>query len=212
MLSTLTDHHPPGQTYHGDFIYGWDKAAGCDLVRKPTGASSAANQSSACQALNEQDPFLQKADWAAMLEAKAGKAEVEVGTYGRGLTITDGKSVNASWGGAWGEGAGNASVLTSSLSNSFREASAAPSLASPSASVSVADVKDFSSTLLPSSTPSVPSPAPLSQTPPSRSSSSYAGLAAAASSAVAPAGRASSAPAAGAARRGHARTKLRRAH
>jgi hypothetical protein len=53
--------------------------------------------------LDDEDLFLWDSDWDAMLQANAGNETVVLGHYNRGLTITDGKSVNATWSGKWGE-------------------------------------------------------------------------------------------------------------
>lgn len=67
------------------------------------GGPDAVVKSPECAKLDEEDPFLWDSDWDAMLQANAGNDTVVLGHYNRGLTITDGKSVNATWSGKWGE-------------------------------------------------------------------------------------------------------------
>ncbi|KAF1926693.1 uncharacterized protein M421DRAFT_214083 [Didymella exigua CBS 183.55] len=223
-----------GQTYHGDFIYGWDREAAYDLVRKTEGASTSNNQSTQCQALNEQDPFLQRADWDAMLEAKAGNVSIETGTYGRGLTITDGTSVNSTWTGKWGEEGetvaqpGNATV-SQSIASTATSSQLAVSLSATS--TLKAEIEDVTSTVIHSS--SVPvsifstttkTSAPIStqesytmlQTPSFSISATRIGYAAASASSIGSSvGRTPTAPAgcaANYARKGHSRKNIRRAH
>ncbi|KAI8682488.1 DUF1996 domain-containing protein [Fusarium sp. Ph1] len=101
-----------GHTYHADFVYGWDKSMAKQIVTDTTnynaqgkiiGGPDAVVKSPECAKLDDEDPFLWDSDWDAMLQANAGNGTVVLGHYNRGLTITDGKSVNATWNGKWGE-------------------------------------------------------------------------------------------------------------
>ncbi|KAJ3467714.1 hypothetical protein MRS44_005278 [Fusarium solani] len=101
-----------GHTYHADFVYGWDKSMAKQIVTDTTnynaegkiiGGPDAVVKSPECAKLDDEDPFLWDSDWDAMLQANAGNDTVVLGHYNRGLTITDGKSVNATWSGKWGE-------------------------------------------------------------------------------------------------------------
>ena len=119
----------PGHTYHGDFIYGWDKSMEYEIVRdtynyveakESIGGEEALNQTAECMQLNEEEKdWAKEADWAAMERAFAGENIVELGVYDKHLTITDGKSINATWSGKWGE---EGIAVNQSASNSTNDA------------------------------------------------------------------------------------------
>lgn len=203
-------------------------------MRKPEGASTLNNQSANCQAVNKQDTYLGKADWNTMLEAKSGNVSIETGTYGRYLTITDGKSVNSTWTGKWGEEGeadtqpGNATVSsrpTASTAVSFQ-----PIASSSTASALKAEMNDFNATILQSSNVTVPMPstdtrtlAPTStqdsstalQTPSLSTSTTGIGYAAASDKVGSSVRQTPTEPAscaANVARKGHSRQNFRRAH
>ncbi|KAM0331353.1 hypothetical protein ACHAQA_003025 [Verticillium albo-atrum] len=101
-----------GHTYHGDFINGWETSMAEQIVRdtknyvevgETIGGEAGVARSDECQKLDDEGPFIRENDWNAMLEAKAGNGTVELGHYDHGLTITDGKSMNATFSGKWGE-------------------------------------------------------------------------------------------------------------
>lgn len=100
-----------GETYHGDFINAWDKSVALDVARKTEdfaqiGGSSALELSPKCQDdFDKYDDVIRKADWDAWEMYLNGTLEEDVvtGTYDRDLTITDGKSINATWRGVWGQ-------------------------------------------------------------------------------------------------------------
>lgn len=94
-------------------MYGWERSFAEKIVQDdkdyinggilPIGGEEATIKSPECQKLDDEDPFLWDSDWDAMLQAYAGNGTVELGHYGRDLTITDGKSMNATFSGKWGE-------------------------------------------------------------------------------------------------------------
>lgn len=57
-----------------------------------------------CASLAEEAPYIGDLDVDALNEVKQGNGSVYTGTYDLHLTITDGKSVNSTWDGAWGGG------------------------------------------------------------------------------------------------------------
>ncbi|KAH6688540.1 hypothetical protein F5X68DRAFT_168437 [Plectosphaerella plurivora] len=102
-----------GHTYHGDFIYGWERSFADMIVKDdtdyinngilPIGGENSTIKSDGCKKQDDEGFTLWKPDWDAMLQAYAGNGTVELGHYGQGLTITDGKSMNATFSGKWGE-------------------------------------------------------------------------------------------------------------
>jgi hypothetical protein len=69
----------------------------------PIGGEASTIKSAECQKADDEGFTLWDADWDAMLQANAGNGTVELGHYGKGLTITDGKSMNATFSGKWGD-------------------------------------------------------------------------------------------------------------
>ncbi|KAH6615154.1 hypothetical protein C7974DRAFT_417344 [Boeremia exigua] len=147
-----------GHTYHGDFIYGWERSFASMIVQDdtdyvnangilPVGGEKSTIKSTECQRQDEEGFTLGKPDWDAMLEANAGNGTVELGHYGKSLTITNGKSMNATFSGKWGD-AGKvdaeafseapAASMNESKSGDQRTASiySLPSVAASSASTS----------------------------------------------------------------------------
>ncbi|KAM0276048.1 hypothetical protein ACHAQH_007134 [Verticillium albo-atrum] len=130
-----------GHTYHGDFINGWEPSMAEQIVRdtknyvevgETIGGEAGVARSAECQTLDEESPSLRDLDWDSMLEAKAGNGTVELGVYDYGLTITDGKSMNATFSGKWGEeGAGMDDAKPSDSSADASALTSASVIASP---------------------------------------------------------------------------------
>ncbi|EEY21732.1 predicted protein [Verticillium alfalfae VaMs.102] len=96
-----------GHTYHGDFINGWEPRMP-EIVRdtRTTSVASIAARAGVAGAqsaeLDEGTPLASAdLDWDGMVEANAGHGIVELGVYDYELTITDGKSMNATFSGKW---------------------------------------------------------------------------------------------------------------
>ncbi|KAJ4149027.1 hypothetical protein NW754_000463 [Fusarium falciforme] len=150
-----------GHTYHGDFIMGWDKSALWEVSHNTTefakiGGEAAYVRSDTCNATAEATTYLWDLDWQTVLAAKNGSLteSVVTGTYDNFLTITDGKSVNATWSGKWGEEGSSADDGEKALdeASSVSVSSPSTSTSAPSTVASSSGAADLSQTTLSTAT------------------------------------------------------------
>ncbi|KAI8722988.1 DUF1996 domain-containing protein [Fusarium sp. LHS14.1] len=150
-----------GHTYHGDFIMGWDKSALEEVSRNTTefakiGGEAAYVLSDTCNATAEATTFLWDLDWQSVLAAKNGSLaeSVVTGTHDNFLTITDGKSVNATWSGEWGEEGNFVDDEEKAVdkASSISLSSSSTSTSAPSAVVSSSGTSELSQTTLSTAT------------------------------------------------------------
>ncbi|KAI8685309.1 DUF1996 domain-containing protein [Fusarium keratoplasticum] len=150
-----------GHTYHGDFIMGWDKSALWEVSHNTTefakiGGEAAYVRSDTCNATAEATTYLWDLDWQTVLAAKNGSLteSVVTGTYDNFLTITDGKSVNATWSGKWGEEGSSVDDGEKALdeASSVSVSSPSTSASAPSTVASSSGTADLSQTTLSTAT------------------------------------------------------------
>ncbi|OAL44952.1 hypothetical protein IQ07DRAFT_591792 [Pyrenochaeta sp. DS3sAY3a] len=127
-----------GHTYHGDFIYGWDQSVATEIVRNTTefariGGDAAYKSSEVCNATAAATPYLWDLDVQAKKEVAAGNATFVSGSYGIGLTITDGKSINSTW---TGDASADQEIPNPSSSRAVQPASTASTSLIPALSYS----------------------------------------------------------------------------
>lgn len=140
---------------------GWDKSALWEVSHNTTefakiGGEAAYVRSDTCNATAEATTYLWDLDWQTVLAAKNGSLSESVvtGTYDNFLTITDGKSVNATWSGKWGEEGSSVDDGEKALdeASSVSVSSPSTSTSAPSTVASSSGTADLSQTTLSTAT------------------------------------------------------------